>query len=87
MNSGEVNATFERVVAPSGAVYVNLVLTYIRPDGREFSLKLDPALSKSLVTAIEAVAEEAMVARQEAIAETAAYKAKAARDRLEGQAK
>jgi hypothetical protein len=87
MNSGKVHATFERVVAPSGAVYVNLVLTYIRPDEREFSLKLDPALAEDLIKAVQAVKNEALVARQEAIAETAAHKAKVARDRLEGQAK
>ncbi len=87
MSTGHINAHYERVVAPSGAVYVNLVLTYTRPDLREFSLKLDPALAGDLIEAVQAVKDEALVARQEAIAETAAHKAKAARDRLEGQAK
>ena len=87
MNSGEVHATFERVVAPSGAIYVNLVLTYIRPDKREFSLKLDPALAGDLIEAVQAVKAAALVARQDAIAETAVHKAKVARAALEEQVK
>lgn len=87
MSTGHINAHYERVVAPSGAVYVNLVLTYTRPDSREFSLKLDPALAGDLIEAVQAVKAAALVARQDAIAETAVHKAKIARAALEEQVK
>ena len=85
--SSRVKATVEHVLAPNGSVYVNLVLTYIRPDGREFSLKLDPALAGDLIEAVKVVKDGAFVDKQKAIADTAVRRAEAARERLEEQTK
>jgi len=85
--SGTVSATHEKVQAPSGAIYVNLVITYTRPDGREFSLKLDPVVGEDLILQLQKGLPEAIVARQEAIAETAHRRASEARQRLSEGAK
>lgn len=82
-----VHVEVEKVMNPKGATYANLVMVYTRWDGRSFSLKIDPILGEELVQRIQEVLPAALLARQEAIAETAQRRAEEARQRLAEGAK